>query len=113
MYLLYQEIFDGIDAVSLFNEPTQDYFSNHWLSAIVLESYEKRESLRLILEADNIESRPLWKPMHLQPIFEKYPYYGAHVAEGLFEKGLCLPSGSNLSVLDQERIKAAITTFFE
>jgi dTDP-4-amino-4,6-dideoxygalactose transaminase len=113
MHLLYQEIFDGIDAVSLFNEPTQDYFSNHWLSAIVLESYEKRESLRLILEADNIESRPLWKPMHLQPIFEKYPYYGAHVAEALFEKGLCLPSGSNLSVLDQERIKAAITTFFE
>jgi dTDP-4-amino-4,6-dideoxygalactose transaminase len=113
MHLLYQEIFDDIDAVSLFNEPTQDYFSNHWLSAIVLESYEKRESLRLILEADNIESRPLWKPMHLQPIFEKYPYYGAHVAEGLFEKGLCLPSGSNLSVLDQERIKAAITTFFE
>jgi dTDP-4-amino-4,6-dideoxygalactose transaminase len=113
MHLLYQEIFDDIDAVSLFNEPTQDYFSNHWLSAIVLESYEKRESLRLILEAGNIESRPLWKPMHLQPIFEKYPYYGAHVAEGLFEKGLCLPSGSNLSVLDQERIKAAITTFFE
>jgi dTDP-4-amino-4,6-dideoxygalactose transaminase len=55
------------------------------------------EDLRLALEAVNIESRPLWKPMHLQPIFASYPYYGSDVAEKLYSDGLCLPSGSNLN----------------
>jgi dTDP-4-amino-4,6-dideoxygalactose transaminase len=57
---------------------------------------------------DNIESRPLWKPMHLQPIFENAAYYGEKVAETLFENGLCLPSGSNLSDEDRERIKKVV-----
>ncbi|OYX82919.1 MAG: pyridoxal phosphate-dependent aminotransferase, partial [Flavobacteriales bacterium 32-34-25] len=56
-------------------------------------------------EQENIESRPLWKPMHLQPVFEKYPYYGNQVAENLFENGLCLPSGSNLTDEDRARIR--------
>ena len=65
------------------------------------------------MEAQNIESRPLWKPMHLQPIFEKYPYYGADVSERLFLTGLCLPSGSNLTDLDRTRIRTAFESFFE
>ena len=113
MHSFYQELFKTNTAVSVLKEPSNDYFSNHWLSAIVLASYEQRETLRLALEASNIESRPLWKPMHLQPIFEKYPYYGTNVAEGLFENGLCLPSGSNLTDADRERITEAVGVFFE
>ena len=71
-----------------------------------------RENLRLAFEKDNIEARPLWKPMHLQPVFEKYPYYGNNVAETLFENGLCLPSGSNLTDSDRERIAAVIKSVF-
>jgi dTDP-4-amino-4,6-dideoxygalactose transaminase len=112
MHDFYRTIFKDIAAVRLFEEPTAAYVSNHWLSAIILPDYQQREALRLHLEKDNIESRPLWKPMHLQPIFDKYPYYGAAVSEDLFDKGLCLPSGSNLTDRDRLRIKEAITLFF-
>jgi dTDP-4-amino-4,6-dideoxygalactose transaminase len=112
MNAFYQEVFKDNNEVSVFKEPNADYFSNHWLSAIVLDSFEKREALRLALEKENIESRPLWKPMHLQPIFEKHPYYGTNVAEQLFENGLCLPSGSNLTESDKARIAENINSFF-
>lgn len=109
----YQEVFKDYKAVSVFKEPNTDYFSNHWLSTIVLNSFEEREALRLALEKENIESRPLWKPMHLQPVFENYPYYGTKVSEALFEKGLCLPSGSNLTKSDLERIQQVLLRFFD
>ncbi len=67
-----------------------------------------REDVRLALESENIESRPVWKPLHLQPIFKDYPYYGSGVAEELFDKGLCLPSGSNLSKEDLGRVVSII-----
>jgi dTDP-4-amino-4,6-dideoxygalactose transaminase len=107
----YQELFEGIEGVAVFTEPDNNYFSNHWLSCIVIN--EKitgftREELRLQMEQDNIESRPLWKPMHLQPVFKTYNYYGDKVAENLFEKGLCLPSGSNLTAEDLSRIANSI-----
>ena len=66
------------------------------------------QKLRLEMAQDNIESRPLWKPMHLQPVFEDATYYGAKVVADLFEKGLCLPSGSNLTDEDRERIASSI-----
>ena len=72
-----------------------------------------REDIRLALEKENIESRPLWKPMHLQPIFQSFPYYGKNVAENLFENGLCLPSGSNLKEEELERVLKSIRTVFE
>ncbi len=112
MNAFYQELFKDNEAVLVFKEPNTNFFSNHWLSAVVLDSYENREALRLALEQQNIESRPLWKPMHLQPVFEKYPYYGSSVAEALFNKGLCLPSGSNLNEEDKVRIAKNIQTFF-
>lgn len=113
MHEFYAALFTSNLEVTLFEEPSQDFYSNHWLSAILLSSFEQREALRLHLEAANIESRPLWKPMHLQPVFEKYPYYGSKVAEDLFNKGLCLPSGSNLTDDDRDRIQLEIRTFFE
>jgi dTDP-4-amino-4,6-dideoxygalactose transaminase len=112
----YKSLFTSIDGVTLFSEPNTDYFSNHWLSAIVIDPEKSngrtREDLRLALEKENIESRPLWKPMHLQPVFESYPYYGNTIAETLFKNGLCLPSGSNLSELDRARIARVTNAFF-
>ncbi|RYY20326.1 MAG: aminotransferase class I/II-fold pyridoxal phosphate-dependent enzyme, partial [Chitinophagaceae bacterium] len=85
--------------------PGKNYFSNHWLSIIKVHSDKfSREDLRLALVRENIDSRPPWKPMHLQPVFGKAPYYGANVSETLFEKGLCLPSGSNLTEEDLSRV---------
>lgn len=90
--------------------------SNRWLSCFTIEPTKSgginREDIRLALEKENIESRPLWKPMHLQPVFAKAPYFGEKVAETLFEKGLCLPSGSNLSPSDLARITTAIRSLF-
>lgn len=107
----YVDLFKDFEGVQVFTEPTKDYFSNHWLSAVAINSEIAgfaREDLRLTLEKDNIESRPLWKPMHLQPIFENCKYYGTNVAEELFKNGLCLPSGSNLTDDERTRIKTVI-----
>ena len=117
MHEFYVNLFIDIDEVSIFTVPNDDYYSNYWLTSILVEpSNDKginREKLRLAFEKVNIESRPLWKPMHLQPIFEKYPYYGTKVAEQLFENGLCVPSGSNLADSDRERITKTVESFFK
>jgi dTDP-4-amino-4,6-dideoxygalactose transaminase len=116
MHDFYVKIFAQIEGVDVFSTPNDDYFANYWLSAITIDATKTKditaETLRLALEAENIESRPLWKPMHLQPIFENYPYYGSNVSETLFENGLCLPSGSNLTDNDRERIASVITAVF-
>jgi pyridoxal phosphate-dependent aminotransferase EpsN len=85
--------------------------SNKWLTCILVEPTEygaTREDIRLLLEAENIESRPIWKPMHMQPVFKTCRKRGGEVAEGIFRDGLCLPSGSNLSVEDLDRIVSII-----
>ncbi len=112
-HLFYKEIFEKIKNVKLFDNLNEDFFSNYWLNTILLETKEQRENLRIAFEKANIESRPLWKPMHLQPIFEKHPYYGNNVSEKLFENGLCLPSGSNLTNEDKSRIVEVIINFFK
>ena len=93
MHNFYIDFFKNMEGVTVFDEPNQDFYSNHWLSAILMDSSKTngktREHLRIALDNENIESRPLWKPMHLQPIFKSYPYYGANVSEKLFENGLC------------------------
>ena len=107
MHEFYYSIFSEIPGVTVLKEPSSDYFSNHWLSAIIINPEETgitREDIRLSLETDNIESRPLWKPMHLQPVFKDCKYYGGTISEELFTNGLCLPSGSNLTNDDRERI---------
>ncbi|MCP1997442.1 DegT/DnrJ/EryC1/StrS aminotransferase family protein [Flavobacterium sp. HSC-61S13] len=111
----YRQLFQDIAGVSVFVEPSDDFFSNHWLSCITIDSSlcsKTTEQLRLHLLEDQIESRPLWKPMHLQPVFAASPYYGGTVAEDLFKTGLCLPSGSNLQEEELHRIAAAIRSFF-
>lgn len=115
MHDFYVEIFKDIDGVTVFSEPDEDYYSNHWLSAIIVDpeiTGKDREGLRLTFLEDNIESRPLWKPMHLQPVFENAAYYGTNISEKLFDNGLCLPSGSNLSDEERERIASVIKSYF-
>jgi dTDP-4-amino-4,6-dideoxygalactose transaminase len=91
------------------------FFSNRWLSCLTVDpdaAGTTREAIRLRLEAANIEARPLWKPMHLQPVFREAPYVGGRVAEVLFERGLCLPSGSNLSPADRQRVVEVVQGTF-
>jgi len=95
-----------------FVEEQRDCFANRWLTTIILENLDK-EFLRQELEKDNIESRPLWKPMHMQPVFNEAPMYGGSVCEDLFKKGLCLPSGSNLTNKDRDRVLNQIKQVLE
>lgn len=111
MHQFYTDIFKNINVVTVFQEPNPEYSSNHWLSCIVVDESKvgfSRETIRLQLEVNNIESRPLWKPMHLQPVFSDTDFYGNGFSEKLFKSGLCLPSGSNLTYSDKQRIKAVL-----
>ena len=113
MHDFYADIFKDFEGITLFSELNSDYFSNHCLSAVVIDENKtgfSREDLRLKFLEDNIESRPLWKPMHLQPVFSNAKYFGNNVAEILFDNGLCLPSGSNLTDEERERIKKIIVS---
>lgn len=116
MHRFYKELLAPLKSIEVFSEPTSDYNSNHWLSCITFQEkdgYEKREKLRLALAASNIESRPLWKPLHLQPVFKDAPFYGTGTSEELFRIGLCLPSGSNLIDTDRDRIANVLQSFIE
>ena len=116
MHDFYVDLFKDIDGVDVFTEPSADFYSNHWLSAIIVDANKTgktREDLRLAFLEDNIESRPLWKPMHLQPVFETAPYYGTTVSEHLFNDGLCLPSGSNLTDEERQRIAKKVREVFD
>lgn len=110
-HMFYMNAFDGIEEIRFLEEPSQMY-SNRWLTTIQLPSYSIREGLREFLLKDNIESRPLWKPMHLQPIFKDSPAFINGISEDLFKKGLCLPSGSNLTEDDLNRVILGIKTYF-
>jgi len=98
----------GIEGIKFLSEPDGKFKSNRWLTTIVIDSDltggTTREDLRLGLEKENIESRPLWKPLHIQPVFLCCPSYVNDVSYNLFINGLCLPSGSNMSNDDINRI---------
>ena len=104
----YKSALSGLD-ISFVEEPEGTY-ANRWLTTILTDSFESREKIRLALEKENIESRPLWKPMHLQPVFQHFPAYTDGTSEDLFNRGLCLPSGSNLSREDLERVVDLVAT---
>jgi dTDP-4-amino-4,6-dideoxygalactose transaminase len=113
----YRDFFEGVKGITFQTEPSSDYISNYWLTAILIDPEMTggitREDVRLDLYAKNIESRPLWKPMHLQPVYQGTKFYGLGVCEKLFEQGLCLPSGSNLTDNDFERIFEALERIFK
>src|SRR5699024_2214295 len=106
----YEEVFGSIDGIS-FQPELKDTYSNRWLTALTIDPDKRgvtRTEIIEKLEVSNIEARPVWKPMHLQPLFEEYAYYpheeGKSVSDGLFENGLCLPSGSNMTEEQQEKV---------
>ena len=109
---LYVKLLAGLKGVKVMCQPEGEGFnSNYWLTCITVEPEEAgftREDVRLALDEENIESRPLWKPMHLQPVFKDAPYYGNGTSERLFEIGLCLPSGPTLTDEDVERVVKVI-----
>ena len=114
MNTFYKNVFKDIKGAAVFVEPSTDYVSNHWLSCVFIDTDEasfSAEDLRLALLEENIESRPLWKPMHMQPVFKDAPFYGTNVAQSLFENGLCLPSGSNLTNEDRIRLTNVLQKF--
>lgn len=110
----YQALLANVEGIQFLDEP-EGYFSNRWLSCIIIDSAVtgvSREDLRLALEKVNIESRPLWKPMHMQPLFANNDYYGTDFIEKLFIDGICLPSGSNLTPQEKERISSQLKVVF-
>jgi len=115
-FTFYQNELSDFRGNKFVQEP-EGFYSNRWLTTILIDPEKNggisREDVRIALEKENIESRPLWKPMHLQPVFKDFPYYGEKVSEGLFEKGLCLPSGSNLTKEELERVLKCIQGVFK
>ena len=114
-FTFYKRMLNGISEIEFQREPNEDYFSNRWLTAVLLpenESKNTSEQIRLALEKENIESRPLWKPMHMQPIFANFDFYGDGTSENLFKRGLCLPSGSNLSEYEIRSVVKKIKSCF-
>lgn len=111
----YHELFKEFPEIEVFSEPDADFFSNHWLSCITFKKEETKtpDGLREFLLNENIETRPLWKPMHLQPIYKDAPYYGDTTAETLFKQGLCLPSGSKLTEDEKSRISDAVLEYLK
>ncbi|MCP2043688.1 DegT/DnrJ/EryC1/StrS aminotransferase family protein [Pontibacter sp. HSC-36F09] len=113
-YTFYQKTLAAIPAIQFAEEPNGEYYSNRWLSTVLVDDSQgiSREDIRLALEKENIESRPLWKPMHLQPVFANAPYYGDGTSDRLFDQGLCLPSGSNMTDEERERVVDCIKACF-
>jgi len=111
----YHNLFADKSEVVVFKEPSKAFFSNHWLTVIrfnELENVINSENLRLYLLKFNIESRPVWKPMHMQPMYANEKYFGNGTSEYLFKNGLCLPSGSNLTNEQKNKLKTVINDFF-
>tara|TARA_Y100001958_G_C21237799_1_gene564651 strand:- start:1805 stop:2947 length:1143 start_codon:yes stop_codon:yes gene_type:complete len=111
----YFEILGEVDGISFLNEPN-GFFSNRWLTTIIIDKLKfsniDREKVRIELHKENIESRPLWKPMHMQPIYKNCSFYGADICEKIFNNGLCLPSGSSLDEYDKDRIRKILSNIF-
>lgn len=111
IHQLYATLLKDVRGISVQNNPDARYDSNYWLTCILINADELgkgREEIRLKLDANNIESRPLWKPLHLQPVFSGTSFYSSGVSERLFDIGLCLPSGSSLTDNDIKRIVEVI-----
>jgi len=110
----YTKLFKNIEGTEVLKETSTDYFSNHWLTCVLInkeKAAHSSEELRTALQNENIESRPLWKPLHLHPMYATFDFYGEKVGENIFNTGLCLPSGSNLTTQEKERITQVIAAF--
>jgi dTDP-4-amino-4,6-dideoxygalactose transaminase len=106
----YRELLDGFPGIS-FQEEQEGSYSNYWLSTILIDPVTtgiSNDRLRVVFLKNDIETRFLWKPLHLQPVFKDMPYYGGNVSERLFKTGLCLPSSVTLTLDDQKQVVSHI-----
>ncbi len=116
IFSFYREMLGVREGIELLEEPDDRYFSNHWLTTVLLDPDKTKLTPEIVmreLEQENIESRLLWKPMHLQPVFASAPAYLNGISEALFRNGICLPSGSNLTDEELNRIAGAFENIFE
>ena len=111
---IYSNRLKDLEGVHVMQNPSDEYDSNFWLTTITFDEQWDitPEDIRLALEAENIETRWLWRPMHMQPVFADAPYYGGNCAQNLYEHGLCLPSGSSLTDEEIHRVADALISFF-
>jgi dTDP-4-amino-4,6-dideoxygalactose transaminase len=112
VFAWYEELLGDLEGLTFMPEAEWGT-STRWLTCMLLDEQLLKqditpERIRLALEQENIEARPIWKPLHLQPVYEGFPMYGGEVAEDLFKRGLCLPSGSAMSKDDVERVTDVI-----
>ncbi len=111
IHALYGRLLEHVPGVTVMQAPGPEHDPNYWLTTILVDpavAGKTREDVRLALEAEHIESRPLWKPMHLQPVFSDAPFYGNGTSEALFDKGLCLPSGVSVTDDDVESVAGVV-----
>lgn len=112
----YREVLKNVPGITFHTEPSKDFYSNYWLTCIVIDPEKtgaSSEKIRLAFTAENIEVRPLWKPMHLQPVFANAPRVVNGTSQRLFENGICMPSGSNLTETEMERIAEVLRREFK
>lgn len=116
IFRYYKHELSSHEGITFQEEPDNNFYSNYWLTCIQVNPEKcngvTRDQLRIAMEGENIECRPLWKPMHLQPVHRDKPFYSTGVSDRLFERGLCLPSGSNLSDEDLDRVIGVIKKVF-
>lgn len=103
IFTYYKNQLQHMEGIQFLQEP-KTCFSNRWLTTLLLPESHHPEKVRLALEGENIETRPLYKPLHLQPLFAQYPYYGNNLSARLFEQGLCLPSSSSLTEEELDKV---------
>ncbi len=111
---LYKKMLSDAKGIMFLENPSSDFNSNYWLTCVLIDPKKigfTREDLRLTMEKEKIETRPLWKPMHLQPVFADAPFYGDGTSEKLFDLGLCLPSGAGLTDDDIKKVVEVIKNF--
>jgi len=111
----YRDVLKDVPGITFHTEPSKDFYSNYWLTCIIIDPEKAgtdSEKVRLAFTTENIEVRPLWKPMHLQPVFENCPAYVNGTSEAFFRNGLCLPSGTNMTENDMERIQEVLKKAF-
>jgi len=102
-HALYSKLLKDVQGITVQDNATEDFDSNFWLTCILIDERKfgkNADEIRILLEKNNVETRPLWKPMHLQPVFAHLPFYGNNISENIFKNGLCLPSGVGLTVED-------------
>lgn len=111
----YTEAFSGIEGLTVQQNPGEEFDSNFWLSTVLIDPSTGKdpETARQLMADELIETRRLWRPMHMQPIYKDAPYYGGDCCESLFDRGLCLPSGSNLSEDDLQCVADVLISYMK